>query len=162
MLPATTIYLVYLIVTVATGTGQIPIISLIMIGAVYGLQVSRPCRGSKARVLIATFTGYHLLTEAPMAVPWLAGHLYTSLPVSHISLANHVIDANECYSVYSFFLPLYAFWHFDDFSVCVQAAYLHATLTNSYLHSGEIPELSLVKARTRRFSPAMTIISMTP
>lgn len=38
MLPATTIYLVYLIVTVATGSGSIPIISLVMIGAVYGLQ----------------------------------------------------------------------------------------------------------------------------
>ncbi|EJD01749.1 chitin synthase [Fomitiporia mediterranea MF3/22] len=38
ILPATVIYLVYLIVTVATGAGAIPTISLIMIAAVYGLQ----------------------------------------------------------------------------------------------------------------------------
>jgi len=39
LLPATTVYLVYLIVSVATHTGTIPLFSLIMIAAVYGLQV---------------------------------------------------------------------------------------------------------------------------
>ncbi|EJU06309.1 hypothetical protein DACRYDRAFT_19523 [Dacryopinax primogenitus] len=38
ILPATVVYLVYLIVTVATGQAPIPIISLAMIAAVYGLQ----------------------------------------------------------------------------------------------------------------------------
>ncbi|TDZ29765.1 Chitin synthase 6 [Colletotrichum spinosum] len=38
ILPATTVYIGYLIYTVATGTGQIPIVSIIMIAAVYGLQ----------------------------------------------------------------------------------------------------------------------------
>lgn len=39
LLPATTVYLVYLIVSVSTHTAAVPIISLIMIAAVYGLQV---------------------------------------------------------------------------------------------------------------------------
>lgn len=38
ILPATTVYLVYLIVTVAIGASQFPLISIIMIAAVYGLQ----------------------------------------------------------------------------------------------------------------------------
>ena len=38
MLPATCVYLAYLIFRVATGTGQFPLISIIMIAAVYGLQ----------------------------------------------------------------------------------------------------------------------------
>jgi chitin synthase len=33
------VYLVYLIVIVSTGKAAIPIVSLVMIGAVYGLQV---------------------------------------------------------------------------------------------------------------------------
>ncbi len=38
ILPATTVYLVYLIVSVALGKSQFPLISIIMIAAVYGLQ----------------------------------------------------------------------------------------------------------------------------
>ncbi|WWD22641.1 hypothetical protein CI109_107134 [Kwoniella shandongensis] len=38
ILPATCVYLVYLIIVVSTGTAAIPTISLAMIGAVYGLQ----------------------------------------------------------------------------------------------------------------------------
>ena len=38
ILPATAVYMVYLIVTVATGEAAIPYIALAMIGAVYGLQ----------------------------------------------------------------------------------------------------------------------------
>jgi len=38
ILPATCIYLGYLIYTVATGQGQFPLISIVMIAAVYGLQ----------------------------------------------------------------------------------------------------------------------------
>ncbi|KDQ15535.1 glycosyltransferase family 2 protein [Botryobasidium botryosum FD-172 SS1] len=39
ILPATAVYLVYLIVTVATGQAPIPIISIAMLAAVYGFQV---------------------------------------------------------------------------------------------------------------------------
>lgn len=38
ILPATCVYLVYLIYMVASGTGQFPLMSLIIIAAVYGLQ----------------------------------------------------------------------------------------------------------------------------
>ena len=38
ILPATCVYLGYLIYTVASGTGQFPLVSIIMIAAVYGLQ----------------------------------------------------------------------------------------------------------------------------
>ncbi|KAI1877302.1 uncharacterized protein JN550_001374 [Neoarthrinium moseri] len=38
ILPATTVYLGYLIYRVASGTGQFPLISIIMLAAVYGLQ----------------------------------------------------------------------------------------------------------------------------
>jgi len=38
ILPATCIYMGYLIYTVASGVGQFPLISLVMIAAVYGLQ----------------------------------------------------------------------------------------------------------------------------
>lgn len=40
LLPATLVYLIYLIVMVATHKASVPVISLVMIGAVYGLQVS--------------------------------------------------------------------------------------------------------------------------
>lgn len=36
--PATFVYLVYLIIRVATGTGQFPLISIILLAATYGLQ----------------------------------------------------------------------------------------------------------------------------
>ena len=39
ILPATFCYLAYLIIRVATGTGQFPLVSIIMIAAVYGLQM---------------------------------------------------------------------------------------------------------------------------
>jgi chitin synthase len=38
ILPATTVYLVYLIIVCSTGQSQFPLISIIMIAAVYGLQ----------------------------------------------------------------------------------------------------------------------------
>lgn len=40
ILPATCVYLFYLIIIVAIGKAPVPIIALAMIGAVYGLQVS--------------------------------------------------------------------------------------------------------------------------
>jgi len=39
ILPATTVYLVYLIVEVSTKSSAVPVFSLIMLGAVYGLQM---------------------------------------------------------------------------------------------------------------------------
>lgn len=38
MLPSVVVYLVYLIYKIASHDGQFPIISIVLIGAVYGLQ----------------------------------------------------------------------------------------------------------------------------
>lgn len=51
LLPATMVYLIYLIVTVATHKASVPIISLVMIGAVYGLQVGAVSDPSPASTL---------------------------------------------------------------------------------------------------------------
>ncbi|GAA6010875.1 hypothetical protein JCM11491_004577 [Sporobolomyces phaffii] len=80
ILPATFVYLVYLIVTVATGSGQIPVIALIMIAAVYGLQAI-----------------IFLLKRQWQFIGWLIIYIIA-------------------YPVYSFLLPVYSFWRFDDFT----------------------------------------------
>ncbi|GAA6030105.1 hypothetical protein JCM8097_009260 [Rhodosporidiobolus ruineniae] len=80
ILPATFVYMIYLIVTVATGSGQIPIIAIIMIAAVYGLQAI-----------------IFLLKRQWQFVGWLIIYLLA-------------------YPVYSFLLPVYSFWRFDDFT----------------------------------------------
>ncbi|GAA5863445.1 hypothetical protein JCM1840_007531 [Sporobolomyces johnsonii] len=80
ILPATFVYLIYLIVTVATGSGQLPIIALIMIGAVYGLQAI-----------------IFLLKRQWQFIGWLIIYILA-------------------YPVYSFLLPVYSFWRFDDFT----------------------------------------------
>ncbi|GAA5979187.1 hypothetical protein JCM10908_002832 [Rhodotorula pacifica] len=80
ILPATFVYLVYLIVTVATGSGQIPMIAIIMIAAVYGLQAI-----------------IFLLKREWQFIGWLVIYLLA-------------------YPVYSFLLPVYSFWRFDDFT----------------------------------------------
>ncbi|KAJ9479525.1 putative Chitin synthase 3 (putative) [Pseudozyma hubeiensis] len=80
ILPATAVYLVYLIVTVATKSAAIPYISIAMIAAVYGLQA----------ILF-------LLKRQWQYIGWLIIYILA-------------------YPVFSFFLPIYSFWHMDDFS----------------------------------------------
>lgn len=80
ILPATVIYLVYLIIEAATGQGQFPIISIILLAAVYGLQAI-----------------IFLLKRQWQYIGWLLIYILA-------------------YPVYSFFLPVYSFWHMDDFS----------------------------------------------
>ncbi|KAF9351725.1 hypothetical protein BGX26_010331 [Mortierella sp. AD094] len=79
-LPASVIYLVYLIVVVATGTETLPQISLILLGAVYGLQ---------ALIFIIKRQWQH--------IGWMFIYIL-AIPL------------------FSFFIPVYSFWHFDDFS----------------------------------------------
>ncbi|KDN43897.1 glycosyltransferase family 2 protein [Tilletiaria anomala UBC 951] len=78
--PATVIYLIYLIVEVTTGNGPLPIISIVMIGAVYGLQAF-----------------IFLLKRQWQYIGWMVIYILA-------------------YPVWSFFLPMYSFWHMDDFS----------------------------------------------
>ncbi|KAH9819734.1 chitin synthase-domain-containing protein [Melampsora americana] len=80
VLPATTVYIVYLIVIVSTKQAAVPVISLIIIGAVYGLQAV-----------------IFLLKREWGLIFWLIIYLLA-------------------YPIYSFFLPIYSFWNFDDFS----------------------------------------------
>ncbi|KAG0265994.1 hypothetical protein BG011_003644 [Mortierella polycephala] len=79
-LPASVVYLVYLIVIVATGMETLPKISLILLGAVYGLQ---------ALIFIIKRQWQH--------IGWMFIYIL-AIPL------------------FSFFIPLYSFWHFDDFS----------------------------------------------
>ena len=80
ILPATCGYLAYLIYRVATHSGQFPLISIIMIAAVYGLQ---------ALIFIIKRQWQH--------VGWMIIYILA-------------------FPVYSFVLPIFSFWHQDDFS----------------------------------------------
>lgn len=80
LLPATAVYMVYLIVTVALGHSAIPVIALAMIGAVYGLQAI-----------------VFLLRRQWQYIGWMIIYLLA-------------------YPLYAFLLPVYSFWHMDDFS----------------------------------------------
>ncbi|KAH9899129.1 chitin synthase-domain-containing protein [Cubamyces lactineus] len=80
ILPSTVIYLIYLIIEVALRKTALPVISIVMLAAVYGLQA-------------VSF----LLKREFMLIGWM---------VVYILL----------YPVYSFFLPVYAFWCMDNFS----------------------------------------------
>ncbi|KAI1314517.1 hypothetical protein EDD11_002033 [Mortierella claussenii] len=79
-LPASVVYLIYLIVIVATGMETLPKISLILLGAVYGLQ---------ALIFIIKRQWQH--------IGWMFIYIL-AIPL------------------FSFFIPVYSFWHFDDFS----------------------------------------------
>ncbi|KAE9970092.1 hypothetical protein BLS_005082 [Venturia inaequalis] len=80
ILPATCGYLAYLIYNVASNKGQFPLISIIMLAAVYGLQ---------AVIFIIKRQWQH--------IGWMIIYILA-------------------FPIYSFVLPLYSFWHQDDFS----------------------------------------------
>ncbi|WFD43044.1 chitin synthase [Malassezia psittaci] len=80
ILPATTVYMVYLIVSVATGSSPLPIIAIAMIAATYGLQAI-----------------IFLLKTQWQYIGWMFIYLLA-------------------YPIHSFWLPIYSFWHMDDFS----------------------------------------------
>ncbi|KAL8293707.1 hypothetical protein RQP46_000408 [Phenoliferia psychrophenolica] len=80
ILPATFVYIIYLIVSITTGNGAVPIITLALIGATYGLQVI-----------------IFLLKRQWQFIGWLVIYLLA-------------------YPIYSFILPVYSFWCFDDFT----------------------------------------------
>ncbi|KAI9252828.1 chitin synthase [Phascolomyces articulosus] len=79
-LPASVIYLAYLLYVVASHTGPIPVIALGMLAGAYGLQ---------ALIFIMKRQWQH--------IGWMIIYLL-AIPV------------------FSFLIPIYAFWHFDDFS----------------------------------------------
>lgn len=80
ILPATCVYLGWLIYRVATHTGQFPMISIVLLAAVYGLQ---------ALVFILKRQWQH--------IGWMIIYIIA-------------------FPIYSFVLPIYAFWNQDNFS----------------------------------------------
>ncbi|ORZ10887.1 chitin synthase-domain-containing protein [Absidia repens] len=79
-MPAIVCYLIYLIYRLATDAGQVPMISMITLGGVYGLQ---------AVIFILRRKWEH--------IGWMIVYIL-AIPL------------------FSFFIPIYSFWHFDDFS----------------------------------------------
>ncbi|KAJ1939113.1 hypothetical protein FBU59_004230, partial [Linderina macrospora] len=80
VMPATVVYLGYLIYQLAISTSDTPLVSVYLLAAVYGLQ---------AMLFVIKRQWQH--------IGWMIVYLL-ALPV------------------FSFFIPIYAFWHFDDFS----------------------------------------------
>ncbi|KAK4056157.1 hypothetical protein OIO90_002888 [Microbotryomycetes sp. JL221] len=80
ILPATFVYLLYLIIEVATGNSSLPVIAIVMIAATYGLQAI-----------------IFILKRKWQFVGWLIIYILA-------------------YPIYSFVLPIYSFWRFDDFT----------------------------------------------
>ncbi|KAG2220939.1 hypothetical protein INT45_010692 [Circinella minor] len=80
VMPAVVCYLVYLIYKLSTSTSQVPLISIITLAGVYGLQ---------AIIFILRRKWEH--------IGWMIVYIL-AVPV------------------FSFLVPIYAFWHFDDFS----------------------------------------------
>ncbi|CAO3595167.1 unnamed protein product [Absidia cylindrospora] len=79
-MPAIVCYLIYLIYRLVTDAGQVPMISIITLGGVYGLQ---------AIIFILRRKWEH--------IGWMIVYIL-AIPL------------------FSFFMPMYSFWHFDDFS----------------------------------------------
>lgn len=78
--PATILYIAYLIYAVSTSRENFPLLSLILIAAIYGFQIF---------IFIAKREWQH--------IAWMFIYLAAT-------------------PVISFYIPIYAFWHFDDFS----------------------------------------------
>lgn len=78
--PVTMVYLIYLVVLVSTSDATIPLTSVLMLAAIYGLQA----------ILF-------LLRRRFDMIIWMLIYIL-GLPI------------------WTFFLPLYSFWHMDDFS----------------------------------------------
>ena len=107
--------LIYLVIVVSTGTAAVPVISLAMIGAVYGLQVSY----SRRTLILSTHTvtpltlGHHFHHQARVH----AGRLDDSVHLGVSTLErDHCAPLTSSFPVYSLFLPVYSFWSMDDFS----------------------------------------------
>lgn len=80
ILPATVIYLGYLVYLVASRSGQFPLIAIVMLASIYGLQ---------AIIFILKRRWQH--------IGWMIVYLLA-------------------YPIYGFALPVYSFWHMDDFA----------------------------------------------
>ncbi|OZJ01437.1 hypothetical protein BZG36_05748 [Bifiguratus adelaidae] len=80
LLPSSVVYIVYLLYVAISGNGPFPLISIVMLASIYGLQA-----------IIFIFK------REWQYIGWMIIYIL-AIPV------------------FSFFLPIYSFWHFDDFS----------------------------------------------
>ncbi|KAJ3039984.1 hypothetical protein HDV00_011539 [Rhizophlyctis rosea] len=78
--PAALLYIIWLVYSAVTATDLFPLMSIIMIAGIYGLQVI-----------------IFILKRQWAQIGWMVVYIL-AMPV------------------FSFYIPLYAFWHFDDFS----------------------------------------------
>lgn len=78
--PATLLYIGYLVYQIGWGDFTFPLISIILIAAIYGFQVI-----------------IFILKRQWQHIGWMIVYLLAT-------------------PIYSFYLPIYSFWHFDDFS----------------------------------------------
>ncbi|OMJ29028.1 Chitin synthase 6 [Smittium culicis] len=79
-IPTVLLYMAYLVYITVTGVANVGMISLIIIGAVYGLQAI-----------------IYILRREWQHIGWMIAYILF-------------------FPLWSFFLPIYSFWHFDDFS----------------------------------------------
>ncbi|KAI8919141.1 chitin synthase-domain-containing protein [Powellomyces hirtus] len=105
--PAAMVYIGYLVYAIVSAENTLPIISIAMIAAVYGLQ-------------IVVF----VLQREFKQIIWMILYIF-GIPV------------------FTFLLPLYAFWHFDDFS-----------WGNTRIVFGEDGKKKKIAAETKKFDPA--------
>src|SRR6202048_2529844 len=80
ILPATVVYLGYLLYLVGTHSGQFPLIAIVLLAAIYGLQII-----------------IFILKRRWQHIGWMVVYLLA-------------------YPIYGFALPVYSFWHMDDFA----------------------------------------------
>ena len=85
----------YLIIVVSSHKAAVPVISLALIGAVYGLQVGVSVISKTT--LISLQALIFIVKREFMLVGWLVLYILA-------------------FPVYSVFLPIYSFWSMDDFS----------------------------------------------
>lgn len=105
--------------TVALGKAAIPIISLALIAAVYGLQVCIVLNiALPSLICLNPVIGAYFHTEERVHAGGMDGHLppcvcYLLFAEAPLVVADFLYSS---YPVYSFFLPIYSFWCMDDFS----------------------------------------------
>ncbi|KAI8805308.1 chitin synthase-domain-containing protein [Cladochytrium replicatum] len=134
-MPVATAYLIYLIIASAQAQ-SVPLISVIMLGAAYGLQ---------AMIFIIKGEYQH--------IGWLI--------ISIIALP-----------IFAFYLPLYSYWHFNDFSWGNTRRVAGAAGKDSHEGGGEVFDDSVVpqmtwkdfelKSRAKSAATATSFSALTP
>jgi chitin synthase len=107
--------LVYLIVIVSTGHTGFPLISVLMIACVYGLQV----RWNQSSHTLANFIFVEalifIIRREFMLVGWMVVYLLSYVHWLRNNIRMSALTLDFSYPIYSFLLPVYSFWCMDEF-----------------------------------------------